>query len=103
MSDSFSGCTIKWRCSLNAMWRSPRRFRRRARLIRFPVRHNHAVRFAAVSPGLPDISRVTGHRGFGGHAPGEVYRCRSDAPDDSQILRLLIFEMTGAVRAAPFL
>src|SRR3954453_19785710 len=42
-----------------------------ARVSVFPS-ENHSVRFGAVSPGLPDISRVTAHRGFGGHAPGVI-------------------------------
>jgi hypothetical protein len=38
---------------------------------------NHAVRFGALSPGLPDISRVTAHRSFDGHAQQRVHGPRS--------------------------
>src|SRR3954469_18853588 len=41
-----------------------------ARRSAFPS-DNHLVRFGAVSPGLPDISRVTAHRGFDGQNLGD--------------------------------
>jgi hypothetical protein len=44
---------------------------------------NHFVRFGALSSGLPDISRVTAYRAFGGRVR-EAHRSRRDAPDNPQ-------------------
>jgi hypothetical protein len=59
---------IKWRRFLNAMWRDLSRFADVASWRSAFPSDNHAVRFGALSPGLPDISRVAAHRTFDGHA-----------------------------------
>ena len=90
--------TFKWRCSLSAMWRSPRRFCRHDVLIRFSAQQSFLSGLASSAQDSRILWVMTAHRPFGGRDQATPTGSRSGAPDNSQILRPVIFKMTATRR-----
>jgi hypothetical protein len=90
---------IKWRCSLIAMSRSPRRFCRHDRADPLSCPAIIFVRLGVLQPKIPGlIAGDDRYRPFGGHAQATPTGSRSGAPDNSQILRQIIFKTTAMRR-----